>query len=225
MAVGTWTPPARVNGDQKAVNTLADRPLLVRVHEVLENHTTRRFPEPRDKVVVDLVDLAGDDGTGTSPRIYIGSLWGAGAVVDGLKPFAGTGDLLPVIPKWTKAVNGGNDYITLHPIEGQVLEFAKQWDARNPGAVDQARTRKMAEAEQAQAAQGAPAQMNQPPVPQLAGLGNQAPAQAQGPFQPQAQATQAPAQPAQAGPFQQAQAQAPFSGDQAQAALAQLNAG
>lgn len=241
QGVGTWTPPARMDFDSFRVDHAHGRPLLVRVRELKEQHASRRFPTPKDKVVVDVVDLAGADNTGASPRVFVGCMWGADAVVDGLRDYVGDGIAYPVIPRGQQS-QGGNTYTVLDPMEGPALEWATAWYNANPNAIDEARDAKMQAARAAQAAQHAesgqagPVQPQAPQVPQLVGLGAaqaqapvaQAPATPVQQFAPAMSAaapvTQAPAPAGPSGDPFQAPAQAPITSDQAAAALAALNA-
>lgn len=251
MGLQDWTPPAQINGDARKVTDLVGHVLLVRVSELKLNHTTRRFPNPQDKVVVDVIDAStitlGPDGQPTPPSIYVECLWGAGAVVDGLREYAGDGNFYPV--KVGTATSGtGNQYVTLEAPEGQDKALAVAAYERFASMVDQRRAQKLAEAQAARAnnvqapvAPVAPPALApvQPVVPQQAApiqIPNplqlpQQPAPAQWAQAPQAQApAPAPAPgpaPVDPNPFSgtPAPVQAgPSSADQA-AALAALNQG
>lgn len=247
LGVGEWTPPARIQGDQRRVDSLVGRPIIVVVRDVLENHSSRAYPEPKDKVIVDLVDLAGPTDDFTQPRIYVNCLWGAGAVVDGLKEYKGDGKAYMVKPGSTKSANG-RDYIILEPLAGDERAFAMNWLSRNPEAIDAARAEKVREAQaqiQGHAAQ-APQAPVAPQVPSLSGAGvglapsvqgiaapavaspglqNWAQQAQNAPAAPPASVAPGEAPPFAGGPVQSAPAaSAPSLSEQAAAALAQVNA-
>lgn len=126
MALGTFTPPA---GGAKASSFdprfNANKPLIVVVREFREGFTTQRFPDPKDVVIVDLVDLLAD-------TVVPSVIWGAAAIVDRLKDQAGNGEKLPVIIN-EKISGKGNKYTTIDPLqEGQMLDLAVAWDKKNP---------------------------------------------------------------------------------------------
>lgn len=140
MALGTFTPPPSKTAGSFKPQDHAGKPIIVVVREFLENHTTRRYPEPRDKVIFDVVDIMSD-------TVVISVMTGAGAIVDRLKDsIAGPGEeptKLPVMFVKVAAANGGNDYYSVEPLEGTALQLAAAWDAKNPTRIEDERAAKI----------------------------------------------------------------------------------
>lgn len=186
MALGTFTPPARANGKAGSFDPRfnTDKPLIVVVREFRENFTTQRFPNPKDVVIYDVVDLLAN-------TVQISVITGSGAIVDRLKPSVpadgAVPEKLPVVFKLVSPA-GGNPYCTVEPLEGQALQLAIAWDAKNPTRIEDERAAKMA-------ADAAQAPAVDPVAAALQGLGQAAPAAAplQGIGQTAAPAAAAPA--------------------------------
>ncbi len=135
--LGTFSPPARIENDSIRVDSLYNTPLLVKVVKYIEDFVSPKYPNPKPVIVVDCVNLATGD-------IYIGPMWGAGAVVDGLRPYAGTDQVLPVMPyeKQGKV----NSYVALKMLEGPALANATAWFTTYPTALADRRAAKEAQA-------------------------------------------------------------------------------
>ena len=178
MTFGTFTPASRIDTDKVRIDALDGHNLLVRVQEFKPDFTSKQYPNPKAVVFCDVADL----GTG---QVYIGVLWGAGAVVDGLKQYAGTGQVLPVgVEKVVGGAHGG--WMRLNPLEGDALAAAGQWyETYWAQHVDAVRAAREAAAKvEAVPAPAAPPAAN--PAPALA------PVQAAAPVAPAAAAPVAP---------------------------------
>lgn len=149
MALGTFTPPPSKSASQFDPREKFGRPLIVVAREFLPDHKTKRFPDPRDKVVADVVDLLTDS-------VVVSVLWGSGAIVDRLKPSVpeegATPEKLPVKIVKVSPAGGGNDYFSIEPLEGKELALAVAWDGKNPVRIDEERKAKE-EADRAAAGQ------------------------------------------------------------------------
>jgi hypothetical protein len=210
IALGTFTPPVGGKAGSFDPRNHADKPLIVVVREFRKDFTTRRFPNPKDVIIVDIVDILAD-------AVHISVIWGSGAIVDRLKdqvPQNGEApQRLPV--KISHVTSGaGNPYCTVDPLEGKALELAAAWDQRYPTRIDDERAAREDETRNAVARYEAGDQTGAAPAPAFQGLGNgQQPApQQQAPAaQPQQQvvhSTTAPQQQAPAAQPQQQQAPA-----------------
>lgn len=215
MALGHYTRPARIQADSLDVRTVVGRPLLVKVREFRPDFTSPKFPNPKDVVIVDVVDLLGPNNDGNA-KIFVGPLWGAAAVVDGLKENAGRDITLPVMPV-NQQSGSGRTYVTLIPLEDKYLAFAEAWYAKNANAIDEARNAKEAQANplgQITPAEAPPAPSMQQGVPLPQAGFKPAPVEE---FQaPDKNGTEAP-------PFPAPQATGPATEDNITAALARLN--
>ena len=142
MALGTFTPPPSQTASSFDPRTNHGKPLIVVVREFRENFTTRKFPQPKDVVIVDVVDLLAGE-------IKLSVIWGGGAMVDRLKgSVAAEGaepERLPVKIVKVSPASGGNDYYSIDPLEGKELDLAAAWDAKNPTLIDEKRAEKEAE--------------------------------------------------------------------------------
>lgn len=119
MSMGTFERQARAESDKVRIDSLDGHNLLVRVQEAKADFTSKAYPNPKAVVFCDVADL-------TTGQVYIGVLWGAGAVVDGLTPYAGTGQVLPVsVEKVAGGAHGG--WMRLNPLEGEALTAAEGW--------------------------------------------------------------------------------------------------
>jgi len=146
MALGTFTPPASVNGSSFDPRDKHGRPLIVVPRKFLPQHVSKRFPTPRDKVAVDVVDLLEN-------QVYLSVLWGSGPIVDRLNDAMKKGNTdvaLPIKIEEVKPESGGNKYYIVVPLEGKELQLAAAWDEKNPGRVDRERAEAEAEAGQQQ---------------------------------------------------------------------------
>lgn len=155
MALGQFTLKAKGKASSFDPRVNIGKPLIVVPREFRANFTTQRFPNPKDVVIVDVVDLSANNWQG---QIHISVIWGGGAMVDAIKehvPTDGTAPTpLPVKIQRVDPNTGGNSYYVLIPLEGQELQLAQLWDQKFPTRVDEARVAH--EAEQAAGA-GAPA--------------------------------------------------------------------
>lgn len=151
--LGQYTKPQGSQGDRIQAQQMVDRPLLVWVRKTQHLQRTKFSATGGDAVYIDFVDLL-------SNQVYIEVMWMAGAIVDGLKQYAGDGNAYPV--KVVK-VQGGQwgSYQTI-----ESLSEDPQWMAHiqaNLPAFQQlvAQTRAQKEQEWAIAMQ----QAQQPPAP------------------------------------------------------------
>lgn len=136
MALGTYTLKAKGKAASFDPRVNHGKPLIVVPREFRANFTTQRFPNPKDVVIVDVVDLLAD-------TVYISVIWGGGAMVDAIKehiPSDGQAPTpLPVMIQPTSSASG-NAYYVLVPLEGAALQLAAAWDAKYPTRVDQERS-------------------------------------------------------------------------------------
>lgn len=156
MTLGQFVNKPRVESDKVQAKELVNRPLLVLVNEHLRDFTSTAYPDPKDVVTLDVADLS----TG---RIYIGPLWGAGRVVDSLKPYAGSGQVMPV--KLVEIQGKARVYLGVEPLAGAELAMAQQWYASYPTAMSDQRAQKEAQAMTAMAAAPAPVPVQGLPAP------------------------------------------------------------
>lgn len=149
MALGTYTMKAKGKASSFDPRINGGKPLIVVPREFRPNFTTQRFPQPKDVVIVDVVDLLAD-------TVHVSVIWGGGAMVDAIKdhvPAEGQEPTkLPVKIGQAQAASG-NQYYILEPLEGAALQLAAAWDAKHPNRVDNERALHDA----TQGAPGAPA--------------------------------------------------------------------
>jgi hypothetical protein len=145
-------PQTQAQGDRVQAQQMVDRPMLLWVKEVKHINRTQFQADGGDGVIVDFIDLQ----TNTP---YIGVMWMAGAIVDGLRPFVNDGNAYPV--KIVKQKGGKFGYYNvIEPIAEQ--PWLDHVTANFQTFVNLvAQTRAAKEQEWAQAM----AQQNQPPAP------------------------------------------------------------
>lgn len=149
MALGTYTLKAKGKAGRFDPRENGGKPLIVVPREFRANFTTQRFPNPKDVVIVDVVDLLSD-------TVHVSVIWGGGAMVDAMKEHVpGEGEAPTKLPVKISAAQSaaGNAYYILEPLDGAALQLAAAWDAKYPNRVDAERNAH--EAEQAQAAPAA----------------------------------------------------------------------
>lgn len=230
MPLGTFTLKARGKAGSYDPRLHVGKPLIVVPREFRSGFTTQRFPNPKDVVIVDIVDLLAD-------TVHVSVIWGSGAIVDAVKDHVPTDGSEPTkLPVKIEQVTSaaGNLYTTLVPLDGAALQLAGAWDAKYPTRVDAERqnheSAQLAQAGQPAvdpmaaalaALQGAPAQAQ--PAPQV--IHSQAVAQPVGGGDPQVAALQAQlaaALAAQSAPVQETPAQPAMSDADLEAAIAAL---
>jgi hypothetical protein len=149
MALGTFTLKAKGKASSFDPRVNGGKPLIVIPREFRPNFTTQRFPNPKDVVIVDVVDLLAD-------TVHVSVIWGGGAMVDAIKEHVPAEGQEPTkLPVKIQAASSaaGNSYYVLAPLDGAALQLANAWDAKFPQRVDQERARH--EAEQGTAAPAA----------------------------------------------------------------------
>ena len=167
MALGTFTLKARGKAASFDPRLNAGKPLIVVPREFRANFTTQRFPNPKDVVIVDVVDLLAD-------TVHISVIWGGGAMVDAIKEHVPTDGQAPTpLPVVIQAASSaaGNSYYVLVPLEGAALQLAAAWDAKYPTRVDQERAQH--DAAQASAPTATPADPMAAALAAMQGLGPQ----------------------------------------------------
>lgn len=135
MALGTYTLKAKGKASSFDPRTNFGKPLIVVPREFRANFTTQRFPNPKDVVIVDVVDLLAD-------TVHVSVIWGGGAMVDAIKehvPADGAEPTKLPVKISTAQSASGNAYYILEPLEGQMLQLAGAWDAKYPTRIDQER--------------------------------------------------------------------------------------
>lgn len=153
MALGTFTPPptgGKAGSFDPRYN--ADKPLIVVPREFRPQFVTARFPNPKDVVICDVVDVSAN-------VVHVSVIWGAAAIVDHIKNYVPTDGSAPQpLPVKIITTTGtkGNPYGKLVPLEGPELDYVAGWDAAFPGRIDAERSAKIA-ADQAAAMTPAPA--------------------------------------------------------------------
>jgi hypothetical protein len=150
MALGTYTLKAKGKASSFDPRVNGGKPLIVVPREFRANFTTQRFPNPKDVVIVDVVDLLAD-------TVHVSVIWGGGAMVDAIKEHVPVDGQEPTkLPVKISAASSaaGNQYYVLEPLDGAALQLAGAWDAKFPQRIDAERARH--EAEQV-AGGGAPA--------------------------------------------------------------------
>jgi hypothetical protein len=141
MALGTFTLKAKGKASSFDPRVNGGKPLIVIPREFRPNFTTQRFPNPKDVVIVDVVDLLAD-------TVHVSVIWGGGAMVDAIKEHVPAEGQEPTkLPVKIQAASSaaGNSYYVLAPLEGQMLQLAAAWDAKYPTRVDQERSQHEAE--------------------------------------------------------------------------------
>jgi len=196
MTLGQFVNKPRIESDRVKATDLTNRPLLVLVNECLKDFTSQAYPDPKDVITLDVADLS----TG---RIYIGPLWGAGRVVDSLKPYAGSGQVMPV--KLVEIQGKARVYLGVEALAGAELAMAQQWFASYPTAMADQRAQKEMAAQAAMTASPAPVPVQGLPAPAAPAAAAPVPAApvaapAPAPVAPAAPAPQAPAPVAPATP-------------------------
>ncbi|HEY8973650.1 MAG TPA: hypothetical protein VIN75_05480 [Burkholderiaceae bacterium] len=145
-------PQNQAQGDRVQAQQMVDRPMLLWVKDVKHINRTQYQADGGDGVIVDFIDLQ----TNTP---YIGVMWMAGAIVDGLRPFVEDGNAYPVMIKKQKGGKFGY-YNAIEPITEQPwLDHVTANFQTFVNLIAQTRAAK----EQEWAA--AMAQQNQPPAP------------------------------------------------------------
>lgn len=189
MTLGQFVNKPRIESDRVKATDLTNRPLLVLVNECLKDFVSQAYPDPKDVITLDVADLS----TG---RIYIGPLWGAGRVVDSLKPYAGSGQVMPV--KLVEIQGKTRVYLGVEALTGTELAMAQQWFASYPTAMADQRAQKEMAAQTAMTAAPAPVPVQGLPAPAAPAAAAPVPAApvaapAPAPVAPAAPAPQAPA--------------------------------
>lgn len=189
MTLGQFVNKPRIESDRVKATDLTNRPLLVLVNECLKDFTSQAYPDPKDVITLDVADLS----TG---RIYIGPMWGAGRVVDSLKPYAGSGQVMPV--KLVEIQGKARVYLGVEALAGAELAMAQQWYASYPTAMADQRAQKEMAAQTAMTAAPAPVPVQGLPAPAAPAAAAPVPAApvaapAPAPVAPAAPAPQAPA--------------------------------
>ena len=212
MALGAYVRKSRVQTDRLRVDSLVGHALLVKVREFRPDFSSQQYPTPKPVVIVDVLDLSvvaanvkANPSDLLAGAVFIGPLWGAEAVVDGLKDYAGSDELIPVMVGSAVSPSTGRTYCLLDAIEDDAtMQFAAGVDAKFPDVLDERRAQREAQADEAAVKTGPVV----PTVPKLTPMG---------------QVT--PAQPAQAdNPFPATPAAPVADGADVAAALAALNA-
>lgn len=181
--IGQYVKPERQQGDRLQAQQMKNRPMLLWVREVKHLNKTKFSAEGGDAVYVDLIDLQ-------SNNVYIQVMWMAGAIVDGLRPYAGDGNAYPTV---IKEVEGGSfgHYNVIEPLDEAWMPHVTANLPAFANLIAQTRAAREAEWAAAQAQQNqAPAAPAGPPVPSLA------PAPAAAPVAPPQAAPAAPPAPA-----------------------------
>lgn len=155
-SLGTYAPPVRIESDKIRVDSLYDTPLLIKAVKYIEDFTSTEYPTPKPVIIVDVVNLATGD-------IWIGPLWGAAAVVDGLKPYVGTDQVLAVMPYEKQGKS--RKYASLRQLEGPQHAAAAAWLNAYPTALADRRAQKEAQAALVGAAPVAPLPVQGVPAP------------------------------------------------------------
>lgn len=149
MALGTFVAPTAGNfikADKFDPRLHANKPLIVKVREFKEGFTTTAYPDPRDIVIVDLVDLS-PVLKNQDADVLVSVIWGSAAMVDRLKKYAGTDEKLPLKIVQRESQQTKRTYQTVEPLDGGELTLAAKWDEKNPDAIDNMRAQRQAEAD------------------------------------------------------------------------------
>lgn len=137
MELETFTPRETNFGDTLPAKDAVDRPLIVLVREHRTGVVTKFKPEGGEAVVVDVADVKTDE-------VWLSVLWMNGAIVDNLAGYVGKPVAIQIV--WMASKSGGNAYLNVEPLEGQVLALAQQWVANNPNRFDLERHKRVAQA-------------------------------------------------------------------------------
>lgn len=181
--IGQYIPPApQTQGDRIQAQQMVDKPMLLWAREIKHINRTQFNENGGDGVIVDFVDLQ-------TNAVYIGVMWMAGALVDGLRPYVGDGNAYPMkIVRQTGGKHGG--YNKFQQLDDP--QWMNHITANFQAFVNLvAQTRAAKEQEWA----AAMAQQNQPPAPPAMPAGppaNLTPAAAAGPLGPPAMGATAP---------------------------------
>jgi hypothetical protein len=105
-------PPSETEGDNWSLRTCAEREgqIVVKVLKYRTGVVTENSPDGTDEIRMDVVDLSDP----TQQFVYRNVPTWTGAVVDGLKPYAGSADVLVLDTKMVKA-KSGRRYPTIEP--------------------------------------------------------------------------------------------------------------
>lgn len=87
--LGQYVKPQGSQGDRVQAQQMVDRPILVWVRKLQHLNRTKFSADGGDAIYIDFIDLQ-------SNQVYIEVMWMAGAIVDGLKQYAGDGNAYPV---------------------------------------------------------------------------------------------------------------------------------
>lgn len=216
MALGTFTPPATGGKsstfDPRPQFGNVGKPLIVVPREFKPDFVTPKYPNPKNVVIVDVVDLS-PLYSGGEAVVLPSVIWGAAAVVDYLKPYCldpnTVNTPLPVKIE-TRVGASGTPYAVLNGLADAELNLAAMWDqkfglafidhaAAAKRAADQAAAAQQPQAPQWQQQPQAPVQQWQPQAPQQAPVqqwqpqNTAAPAQWQQPAQSEAPVAAPPA--------------------------------
>lgn len=192
MALGTFTPPAGGKAGSFDPRNHADKPLIVVVREFRPNFTTRAYPNPKDVIICDIVDILAN-------AVHVSVIWGSAAIVDRLKDQApkdgAAPERLPVKISHVQSASTGRMYTTVDPLDGKALELAAAWDAKFPSRIDDERAARQDEVREAATRYDNGDQTGAAQAPGFQGLGNgQAAQQDPPPAQTQQTEQQAPAE-------------------------------
>lgn len=168
--IGHYVKPERQQGDRLQAQQMKNRPMLLWVREAKHLNKTKFSADGGDAIYVDLIDLQ-------TNNVYIQVMWMAGAIVDGLRPYAGDGNAYPTV---IKEVEGGSfgTYNVIEPLDEAWMPHVTANLPAFASLVAQTRAAKEAEWGQAlaQQVQAPAAAAAAPPVPSLAPAPAAAPA-------------------------------------------------
>ena len=120
LTLGSYTPPApKESGDNYKPSEHVGSVLIVKVLEHKTGIVTQYKPDGGDGVTLDICDLTAKGET------YTDVLWMNGALVDGLKEYAGKGPL--VITLAWRTGSSGRDYLAIEPATEKQLTAAQKW--------------------------------------------------------------------------------------------------
>lgn len=97
--LGQYNKPQGSQGDRIQAQQMVDRPILVKVIRSEWKNKTKFSENGGEAVFFDMIDLS-------TNAVYIEVMWMAGAIVDGLKQYAGDGNVYPV--KVVKVTGGAH---------------------------------------------------------------------------------------------------------------------
>lgn len=139
IALGQFiAPPSGLKAGQFDPAQNVGKPVIMVPREHRTDFVTPRFPNPKDVVIYDLVDLTSlDPATGEARNLQISVITGAGAMVDRLKnhlpgqPGNDTGAPMALPVKIVAVERPGKaTYFSIAGLEGQELQLAQLWDTR-----------------------------------------------------------------------------------------------